>query len=69
MKQANQPETDLPKLSAPAQRALASVGVTNLKDLTKFTEAEIKKLHGMGPTGVKALNEALKQRGLDFKTS
>ena len=61
-----QPETDLPRLSAPALRALASVGVTRLEQLTTFTEADIKKLHGMGPNGIKQLREALEQRGLSF---
>jgi hypothetical protein len=66
MKQPSSNQTDLPKLSAPAHRALASIGVTNLKDLTKFTEAEIKKLHGMGPSGIRELHEALAQQGLAF---
>ena len=61
-----QPETDLPRLSAPALRALASVGVIRLEQLTTFTEADIKKLHGMGPSGIKQLRQALDQRGLAF---
>ena len=64
----NQPETDLPRLSAPALRALGSVGVTRLEQLTTFTEADIKKLHGMGPSGIKQLRDALEQRGLSFAT-
>jgi DNA-directed RNA polymerase alpha subunit len=63
-----QPETDLPKLSAPAHRALATIGVSRLEQLTKFTESEIKKLHGMGPKGVRELREALEQAGLSFAT-
>ena len=62
----DQSHDDLPKLSNPARRALASVGVTRLEQLTSHTETEIKKLHGMGPTGMKALHEVLKQRGLSF---
>jgi len=58
--------SDLPKLSAPAHRALAAVGVSRLEDLTKFTEKDIKNLHGMGPKGVRELHEALAQRGLAF---
>ena len=64
----NQPETDLPRIGAPALRALASVGVTRLEQLTTFTEKDIKNLHGMGPSGVKQLREALEQRGLSFAT-
>ena len=62
----NQSETDLPRIGAPALRALASVGVTRLEQLTAFTEKDIKNLHGMGPKGIKLLHEALEQRGLTF---
>ena len=61
-------ETSLPRLSAPALRALASVGVTRLEQLTTFTEKDIKNLHGMGLSGIKQLREALEQRGLSFAT-
>ena len=37
------------KLSEPAQRALASAGFTRLEELTTVSEAELGKLHGMGP--------------------
>jgi len=53
-------------MGAPALRALASVGVTRLEQLTAFTEKDIKKLHGMGPNGIKQLREALEQHGLSF---
>jgi len=62
----DQSETNLPRLSAPALRALASVGVTRLEQLTAHKESDIKKLHGMGPSGMKQLREALEQRGLSF---
>ncbi len=64
---ADQPADNLPKLSQPARRALAAVGVTQLEHLTSHTEREIKNLHGMGPSGMKQLHEALKQKGLSFK--
>lgn len=63
----SQHDDNLPKLSAPARRALATVGVTQLEHLTSHTEREIKNLHGMGPTGMKELREALVQKGLAFK--
>jgi hypothetical protein len=60
---------DLPeKLGAPAGRALVSVGIKNLKQLTKFSEAEIGDLHGMGPTGLSRLRQALAEKGLSFAT-
>jgi hypothetical protein len=41
-------ETNLPKLAAPARRALQGAGYTRLEDLTKVTESDVMKLHGMG---------------------
>ena len=60
-------DIELPKTSAPAQRALASAGITNLKQLSKLTEAEVAQLHGMGPNALGKLREALKANGLSFK--
>lgn len=68
-KEASQPENDFPKLSAPAQRALASAGVSHLKDLTKFSETEVKKWHGIGPNAMKQLHQAMMEKGLSFKNS
>lgn len=60
--------SDLPaKLGAPAERALAGAGIKNLKQLTKFSESEIKQLHGVGPNAIGKLREALAERGLSFK--
>jgi hypothetical protein len=53
-------------LAAPAQRALAGAGISNLKQLTKFTEAEIKELHGIGPNALNKLRSALAEKGLSF---
>jgi DNA repair protein RadC len=60
-------QTDLPKLAAPAQRALANAGIQNLKQLSKFSEAEIKRLHGIGPNALTQLRRALKAKGLSFR--
>lgn len=65
-KQDNTSESDLPKLGAPAQRALASIGIQRLDQLTKYTESDIKKLHGLGPSTIKALHVALQAKGLSF---
>lgn len=56
-----------PKLGAPAERTLANAGIKNLKQLTKFSEAEIKQLHGMGPNALGKLRQALADQGLFFK--
>ena len=58
--------SDLPKLSAPAQRALAGAGIQNLQQLAKFSEAQIKKLHGIGPNALEEMRKALKAKGLSF---
>lgn len=60
------PASDLPKLAAPAQRALAGAGIFNLKQLSRFSEAEIKELHGMGPSALKVLRQSLADNGLSF---
>jgi hypothetical protein len=59
-------QSDLPKLSAPAHRALAGAGVKNLKQLSRFREKEIKDLHGIGPNAINELRRALKASGLSF---
>jgi hypothetical protein len=54
-------------LGAPARRALENKGITSLEKLSKFTEAEILKLHGMGPGSMPKLIGALKKSGLSLK--
>ncbi len=68
MNRKNSSNGDLPKLSAPAQRALDSVGIHRLDQLPKFSESEIKQLHGLGPTTIVALRRALKSKGLSFRS-
>ncbi|MBI3174415.1 MAG: DNA-binding protein [Chloroflexi bacterium] len=57
---------DLPKLAAPAQRALSNAGIHSLAQLTKCSEADVKKLHGIGPNALEALRRALTENGLSF---
>ena len=65
--QHNQQESDLPTgLSAPAQRALAGAGIRRLEQLTEMDEAELLKLHGLGPKTIRQLREALDAKGLSF---
>ena len=65
-KQDDRQESDLPKLSQPAHRELASIGISRLDQLTVVTEAELKKLHGLGPSGLNQLRSALAAKGLKF---
>jgi hypothetical protein len=60
-------ENDLPKLAAPARRALIGAGCTRLEHLTEVKESDVMKLHGMGPNAMRVLRNALKERGLSFR--
>ena len=42
-------------LSGPALRALANAGIRSMKDLAKWSEQDLAKLHGLGPKGVRLL--------------
>jgi hypothetical protein len=61
------PNSNFPKIGKPATQALEAAGYTNLKQLTKVTEAELAQLHGMGPKALGILREAFKAEGLSFK--
>jgi hypothetical protein len=62
-----EPESDLPSgLSRPARRALDRAGYTRLKQLAGVTEAEVLRLHGMGPRALDQLRSALAARGQSF---
>ena len=50
----------------PARSALAEAGITRLGQLTKISEKELLKLHGVGPKAIRLLREALAIRGLSF---
>ena len=56
----------LEKLASPAQRALANAGIKNLAQLARFSEAQIKEMHGIGPNALITLRAALKAKGLSF---
>lgn len=59
-------ESDFPKLASPARRALAGAGYAHLAQLTRVSEVELGKLHGMGPNALAQLRRALTARGLSF---
>ncbi len=54
-------------VAAPVRRALENKGIKTVQQLSKFTEAEILALHGIGKTAIPKLREALKKAGLSFK--
>jgi uncharacterized protein YdhG (YjbR/CyaY superfamily) len=55
-----------PGVAAPARRALAAAGYTDLRQLAGVPAAELRALHGMGPTALARLQEALEQQGLSL---
>jgi hypothetical protein len=62
-----QQESDFPGgLSAPARRALDGAGYVRLEQLSRVSESELKKLHGMGPKAINLLRSALNDKGLSF---
>jgi hypothetical protein len=63
----NEPESDLPAgIGKPAQRALTAAGYVRLEQFTRLTEADILKLHGVGPKALGIIRRALVARGLSF---
>lgn len=61
--------TDLPKISKPATRALASIGVTTLEQVATKTETELLELHGFGPRAIRILRPVLAEHGLNFAST
>ena len=61
-------EAAFPKgVSGPALRALHGAGVKSLRDLARWSEADLAKLHGMGPKALGALKAAMAEEGLKFR--
>jgi len=54
------------KLAQPARRALVTAGIRNIAQLTGIREAEILRLHGIGPKAAGQLTLALAEAGLAF---
>jgi hypothetical protein len=68
--QNTQLNSDLPAgLSQPARRALAGAGIQSLEQLARFSEAEIRQLHGIGPNALEKLQRSLAEKGLTFKAA
>ncbi len=59
--------TPLPKIAAPAIRALDSIGVKHLEDLADHSEQQILSLHGFGKNGMMILKDAMREHGIQFK--
>lgn len=57
----------IPGLAAPALRALAGAGIKTISELKKIRETDLSALHGMGPSALKKIKEAMKAAGVSFK--
>ena len=58
---------DLPAgIGQPARRALVQAGYLRLSQVSQLSEAELNRLHGVGPKAVDRLRQALAARGLSF---
>jgi hypothetical protein len=53
-------------LGAPATRALGAAGYTDLAWPAGVPESELAQLHGVGPTALARLKEALSAQGLSL---
>jgi hypothetical protein len=64
----DQQKSDLPAgLSKPALRALAAAGYLRLEQFTRLSEAEVHKLHGMGPKALDLIRRSLAAEGKSFR--
>ena len=54
-------------IPAPARRALERESIKTLLKLSKYTEKELLKLHGIGPASIPTLKNALKEKALSFR--
>ena len=54
-------------ISSPARRALEREGINTLLHLSKYSEEELLRLHGMGPGSIPKLKNVLKGKGLSFR--
>ena len=56
--------TDLPRVGAPATRALHAAGHLTLESLAGVATADLLALHGVGPRAVGIISDALTAAGL-----
>ena len=55
--------TPIPRIGAPATRALRAIGVETLEQVRDLSEAELRAIHGVGPVAVRFLREAWPSAG------
>lgn len=55
------------EIGAPARRALDGAGITTLEQLAELPEADVEELHGVGPSALDTLHEALEAHDMSFR--
>ena len=58
---------DFAGLAKPAQRALISHGIFTPADLARKSIEEVSEFHGIGPSALPLLRQALRAHGLKFR--
>jgi hypothetical protein len=53
--------TELPRIGAPATRALLAAGYTTLESVAGIPDEELLALHGVGPKAIRIIRAALDQ--------
>jgi len=54
-------------LARPARQALPAAGYVTLEQLTQVTEADLARMHGIGPKAIAQLGDALAAAGLELR--
>lgn len=57
------------KIGKPAERALANAKITDLKQLSKWSEEDVTELHGIGPKALGMLRASLQSAKLSYAKS
>jgi len=57
---------ELPKIGAPATRALNAHGITTLEQAAAPGEKALLAMHGVGPKAIRILREALREIGSEL---
>jgi hypothetical protein len=61
--------TPLPRIGAPATRALRARDIWTLEQVRDLSEAELLAMHGVGPAALRLLREALAERGWEWSSA
>lgn len=60
--------SDLPSdIGAPARRALLGAGLERIELVAEVSEADLRRLHGVGPKAIERLRSALAAQGRSFR--